>query len=621
MSDGAVVSSIAILDCGGQYTKVIDRRIRELSVHSEILPLEVEASRLEDFDAVILSGGPESVYGDGAPGYQAGLFDSGKPMLGICYGMQLLVQHFGGSVAASSQAEYGVEDITVDTESKLFAGLDATQRVLMSHGDSVQEVPAGFHVAARSASAVAAIEDPARKIYGVQFHPEVDLTENGQRILENFITDIAGLVRNYRLEDRIETAIADIRRQVGANPVMALVSGGVDSAVTAALLLKALPHDQVHALHVDTGFMRKNESSAVVSELRAMGLSNLRHVNVAHRFMNDTVTDAGGRVIGPLSTLHDPEQKRELVGNLFMEVLRSELESMDLDFDSTIFAQGTLRPDLIESGNPDVSKSAHSIKTHHNDVPMVRRAREQGRVVETNSDWHKDEVRQVARDLGLSEGIASRQPFPGPGLVLRIITWDGTDDVPADLDERVRASAGQVELAGVRTLPFRTVGVQGDHRSYRFLTLVAADDLRQPGLNRIGQQIAGSFSEINRVALSLASRVAPGQLRPRASTIDRDQVKLLQELDAHARTELADLPSSQLFGLLLPLGTEPDRFTLALRSIITSDYMTGRHAHLGADLPVDRLVAWADSVLGLFREVDAVIYDITGKPPGTVEWQ
>lgn len=621
MTDGAAVSSIAILDCGGQYTKVIDRRVRELSVHSEILPLEVDAARLQDFDAVILSGGPESVYGAGAPSFQAELLESGKPLLGICYGMQLLVQHFGGSVAASSLAEYGVEDISVDAESKLFTGLEEKQRVLMSHGDSVQEVPAGFRVVARSANAVAAIENLERRIYGVQFHPEVDLTENGQRMLGNFITEIAGLNRNYRLEDRIETAIADIRRQVGANPVIALVSGGVDSAVTAALLLKALPPEQVHALHVDTGFMRKNESRSVVGELRSLGLTNLRHVNVADRFLNGTVRSSDGTMIGPLSTLHDPEQKRELVGNLFMEVLRDELEAMELDFDSTIFAQGTLRPDLIESGNPDVSKSAHSIKTHHNDVPIVRRAREQGRVVETNADWHKDEVRQVARDLGLSEGIAGRQPFPGPGLVLRIITWDGTDDVPADLDERVRASVSGVELTAVRTLPFRTVGVQGDHRSYRYLTLVAADDLRQPGLNRIGQQIAGGFSEINRVALSLASRVAPGELRPRASTIDADQVKLLQELDAHARTELADLPSSQLFGLLLPLGTEPGRFTLALRSIITSDYMTGRHAHLGADLPVLRLTAWADSVLGLFRDVDAVIYDITGKPPGTVEWQ
>ncbi len=620
MTDRAV-SSIAILDCGGQYTKVIDRRIRELSVHSEILPLDTSPARLQEFDAVILSGGPESVYGDAAPAFDQELLDSGKPTLGICYGMQLLVHHFGGKVAASSLAEYGVEDIQVDAGSKLFSGLEETQRVLMSHGDSVQDIPEGFRVVARSANAIAAIEDAGRRIYGVQFHPEVDLSENGQQMLQNFITEIAGLTRNYRLEDRIETAIANIRSQVGSNPVMALVSGGVDSAVTAALLLKALPAEQVHALHVDTGFMRKNESHAVVSELRAMGLTNLRHVHVADRFLNDQVRGSDGTLIGPLSTLHDPELKRELVGNLFMEVLRDELEAMDLDFDSTIFAQGTLRPDLIESGNPDVSKSAHSIKTHHNDVPIVRAAREQGRVVETNADWHKDEVRQVARDLGLSEGIAGRQPFPGPGLVLRIITWDGTDDVPVDLDERVRASVSGVRLAGVRTLPFRTVGVQGDHRSYRFLTLLAADDLRQPGLNRIGQQIAGGFSEINRVALSLASRVAPGELVPRASTIDADQVKLLQELDAHARTELADLPSSQLFGLLLPLGTEPGRFTLALRSIITSDYMTGRHAHLGTDLPVERLTAWADSVIGLFREVDAVIYDITGKPPGTVEWQ
>lgn len=621
MSLNAETSSIAILDCGGQYTKVIDRRIRELAVHSEILPLDVSTAELEEYDAIILSGGPSSVYGEDAPDYAPGLFGLDKPMLGICYGMQLLSQHHGGRVAVSSTAEYGVEEITVDPESKLFSGLEPEQQVLMSHGDSVETLPPGFSVVARSANAIAAIENADRRLYGVQFHPEVDLSVDGIRMLENFITQVAGLERNYRLEDRIGAAIRNIRQQVGDRPVMALVSGGVDSAVTAALLLKALPARQVHALHVDTGFMRKFESKDVVDELRKLGLRNLRHVTVAERFLDDQVARADGSLIGPLSTLHDPELKRELVGNLFMEVLRDELAAMDLDFDTTIFAQGTLRPDLIESGNPDVSKSAQNIKTHHNDVAIVRRAREQGRVVETNADWHKDEVRQVARELGLSEAIAGRQPFPGPGLVLRIMTWDGVDDVPAGLDEQVLASVTGTDLVGIRTLPLRTVGVQGDHRSYRFLTVVAADDVRQPGLNRIGQQIAGGFADINRVTLMLASRVPLDELELRPSTIDIHQTALLQELDAHARTELADLPSSQLFALLLPLGTEPGRYTVALRSVITSDYMTARHAHLGTDLPVDRLVAWADTVIGLFREVDAVIYDVTGKPPGTVEWQ
>ncbi len=619
MTDG--VSSIAILDCGGQYTKVIDRRVRELSVHSEILPLDTAPADLARFDAIILSGGPESVYSESAPTYPRELPELGKPILGICYGMQLLASHFGGTVVRSGVAEYGVEDITVEPASRLFTGLEPVQRVLMSHGDSVSDLPDGFRVTARSGNAIAAIEDEARRIYGVQFHPEVDLTENGRRILENFITQVAGLERNYLLGDRIDAAVESIRAQVGDRPVFALVSGGVDSAVTAALLLKALPAEQVYALHVDTGFMRKDESHAVVSELRELGLANLRHVNASERFFHTALNTADGSVLGPLTALFDPEAKRELVGTMFMEVLREELDAMQLDFETAIFAQGTLRPDLIESGNPDVSNTAHSIKTHHNDVAVVRRAREQGRVVETNADWHKDEVRQVARELGLSEAIAGRQPFPGPGLVLRVVTWDGDEDVPAGLDARVAAALTGLEFAAVRTLPFKTVGVQGDLRSYRFLTLIETGDLEQPALNRAGQTIAGGFAEINRVAVVLGTREHMAGYQPRRSTIDEEQVRLLQEVDAEAREVLADLPSSQLFCLLLPLGSGPGRFTVALRSIITNDYMTGRHAHLGADLPVDRLRAWADAVLTRFPEVDAVIYDITGKPPGTVEWQ
>lgn len=614
-------ASIAILDCGGQYTKVIDRRLRELNVHTAILPLNVSPRELEPFDALVLSGGPASVFAADAPTFDPAVLRTGKPLLGICYGMQLIAREFGGSVETGGRAEYGVETITVEPDSSLFSGLAATQQVLMSHGDSLSRLPDGFRVTARSDNAIAAIEDSARRIAGVQFHPEVDLTDNGSAMLHNFITKIAGLEQNYLLDDRIDSALEQIRTQVGSRPVFALVSGGVDSAVTAALLLKALPAGQVHALHVDTGFMRLDESEGVVRELRQLGLTNLRHVNAADRFFDGQLSSADGRTLGPLTRLHDPEQKRELVGSMFMEVLRDELAAMNLDLSETIFAQGTLRPDLIESGNPDISSAASSIKTHHNDVPMVRAAREQGRVVETNADWHKDEVRQVARELGLSEQIAARQPFPGPGLVLRLITWDGTDDVPADLDQRIGAQLEGLNFRRLRTYPFRTVGVQGDRRSYGFLSLLETADLEQPALNRVGQQIAGGFPEVNRVALLLAARQPLSELEPYPSLISREQVKLLQHIDAEAREQLADMPSSQMFALLLPLAAEPGRFTVALRSIMTNDYMTGRHTALGSDFQAARLKEWAEGVLQRYEQVDAVVYDVTGKPPGTVEWQ
>ncbi len=611
-------SSVAIIDCGGQYTKVIDRRVRELQVHSEILPLDVTTGELERFDAIILSGGPNSVYSESAPAYDPAILSTGKPTLGICYGMQLLTLHHGGEVAAGGQGEYGVEDITVDPANPLFRDLGPTERVLMSHGDSVTGLPAGFRVGARSRHAVAAIWNEDLGVYGVQFHPEVDLTENGMAMLRNFLVDIAGLAQDYVLSGRIEDSVHAIRKQVGDNPVLAFVSGGVDSAVTAALLLKALPASQVYALHVDTGFMRKDESAGVVEGLRQLGLTNLSHVDASDLFYSTGLTRSDGTWIPPLVDLHDPELKRELVGSLFMDVLRDELNRLNLDFDRAIFAQGTLRPDLIESGNPGVSKVAQSIKTHHNDVPLVRVAREQGRVVETNADWHKDEVRQVARELGLDEEIAARQPFPGPGLVLRVVTWDGSDAPPIDLDSRI--STGLAGLQ-VRTLPFRTVGVQGDYRSHRYLLAVQPDDLANPVLNRLGQQIAGSYEEINRVAIVLDARLPLMELQAFPSTINRPQVDLLREVDARARHDLADLPSSQLFCVIMPLGSAQGRYSIALRAIITNDFMTGRHAGVGTDFPVDRLQTFAASVLRDFPEVDAVFYDVTGKPPATVEWQ
>ncbi|HLR47052.1 MAG TPA: asparagine synthase-related protein, partial [Deinococcales bacterium] len=552
----------------------------------------------------------------------SGIVALGLPLLALGSGADLLLSH-AGSPAPAERLPGGLAEIRVDAARPLFSGLTEQQQVLLEGGVHEPGAAPGFTVAARLEDGTpAAFISEERRTAALLFHPEADLTENGMQMLQNFLERLAGLDRNYVLEDRIETALGDIREQVGDRPVFALVSGGVDSAVTAALLSKALPANQVHALHVDTGFMRKDESAGVVRELRAMGLENLRHVEAGDRFFDGRVEAADGTIIGPLTELFDPEVKRELVGNMFMEVLRDELQELDFDFDTAFFAQGTLRPDLIESGNPDVSEQAQNIKTHHNDVPAVRRAREEGRVVETNADWHKDEVRQVARDLGLSEEIASRQPFPGPGLVLRVMTWDGSDTVPEDLDGRISRrlgrDGGELEL---RTFPIRSVGVDGDARSYRFLTFVAPGDLTDPALNRAGQLIAGGFQEVNRVAAVLAGRAPLGALQAWPSTIDRGQVDLLREVDAFARTELHDMPSSQMFCLVLPLGTEAGRCTVALRSIITNDYMTGRHTRLEADYPAARLRAWAEAVLDRFPAVDAVVYDITGKPPATVEWQ
>lgn len=405
------MEKLAILDCGGQYTKVIDRRVRELGVKSDIFPINVQAEKLSDYKAIILSGGPNNIGEEQRLGFDKKIFELGKPILGICYGMQLISDYFGGEVASNMLKEYGQNDVKIDVTCKIFEGLEENQKVLMSHGDTVKTTPNGFKIIAKSGDAIAGIGNEEKNLYGFQFHPEVDLTENGMKMFENFIRKVAEYKDVYELDDRIGTSIKMIKEKVGDNKIIVLVSGGVDSAVTAALLLKALNPENIYAIHVDSGFMRKNESDVICENLKALGLKNLIRENAKDYFFN-TVVEVDGKKIGPLVNTVDPEEKRQIIGEIFIKVTNNVIERLGLDPQNTFIAQGTLRPDLIESGNPDISGFAHKIKTHHNDVAIIREARKRGLIVETNSDWHKDEVRKVARKLGLEESIASRQPFP-----------------------------------------------------------------------------------------------------------------------------------------------------------------------------------------------------------------
>lgn len=619
--------SVAILDCGGQYTKVIDRKVRELGVRSEIFPLDASPDELRGFDGMILSGGPSSVWGEDPPDCDPGIWELGLPVLGICYGMQLLAARFGGRVSRGERGEYGVTELWVETANPLFEGLDESQRVLMSHGDSVLELPEGFRTIACSEDAVAAIADPHRGLYGVQFHPEVDLTDHGRDILWSFLHRVCGLEGNYVLEDRIESAVAKIRAQVGEHPCMVLVSGGVDSAVSAALLLEALGPERVYAVHVDHGLMRKGESDRICTVLREMGLVHLQRMDAAQAFFHDTV-EVGAQVLGPLTSLVDPEEKRQLIGEVFLKVLREAALSLELDFDETYWAQGTLRPDLIESGNPTISGLAHKIKTHHNDIELVRRARERGMVVETNWDWHKDEVRQVARLLGLPEEIAARQPFPGPGLAVRLIADHGAGGVTADQARTVGEAVTEWNPSYRGTVvPVQTVGVQGDQRSYRYLALVAGprgadlEDAEWEGLTRLGNRLANRFDFVNRTAYVLNRRDLPPGLDHHPTYVSEETVDLLRELDALVTEHLTLGTVSQAFAVLLPVGRD-GKYSVAVRTFVTDDFMTGRPARVGLDVPVkvvEELVARIEEGFG--DSIDLVLWDVTSKPPATVEWQ
>ncbi len=634
------IDSVAILDCGGQYTKVIDRKVRELGVRSEIFPIDVDPAELTGFDGLILSGGPSSVWGDQPPRCAPGVWSLGVPVLGICYGMHLMNAHFGGVVGAGS-GEYGVTELTVDPGCALFAGLAEREPMLMSHGDSVEELADGFRVVAESEDAVGAIADEERRLYGVQFHPEVDLTEHGREILTNFLRGICGLEGNYVLEDRVETAVAKIRRTVGEHPVLVLVSGGVDSAVSAVLLLEALGPERVFAVHVDHGLMRKDESDRICAALGDLGLEHLVRIDGQEMFFHDTVEveapdagEGGGEpaVLGPLTSLVDPEEKRRLIGEIFLKALREAALGLELDFDSVFWAQGTLRPDLIESGNPSISGFAHKIKTHHNDIELVRRARAAGRVIETNWDWHKDEVRQVARLLGIPEEIAARQPFPGPGLAVRLIADHGAGGPTAE-QSRAVAEAVREWNSGydAAVTPVQTVGVQGDQRSYRYLALVAGPHGGSPAdadwsaLGRLGNRLANRFDYVNRTAYVLNRPEVPAGLDHHPTYVTEETVDLLREIDAIVTHHLTLPTVSQAFAVLLPIGRD-GAYSVAVRTFVTDDFMTGRPARVGtgadAEVPLAVVEALtAEIVAGFADRIDLVVWDVTSKPPATVEWQ
>ncbi len=617
------MEKLAILDCGGQYTKVIDRRVRELGVKSDIFPINVKSEDLKEYQSVILSGGPNNVADGQRLKFDEKIFELGIPVLGICYGMQLMSDHFGGIIDSNVKKEYGQCEIAINNKAPLFDGLSSTEQVLMSHGDTVKVCPKGFEVIAKSGEAIAGIGNIERKMYGVQFHPEVDLTENGMKMLENFIRKVANYKEFYALEDRIQTSIKMIQEKVKDNKIIVLVSGGVDSAVTAALLVKALNPDNIYAIHIDSGFMRKNESDVICENLKKLGLKNLIRENAKDYFFN-TVVEVNGKKLGPLVDTVDPETKRQIIGEIFIKIANNVIERLGLDAKNTFIAQGTLRPDLIESGNPDISGFAHKIKTHHNDVEIVREARKKGLIVETNSDWHKDEVRKVARKLGLEEAIASRQPFPGPGLAIRLLCHDKKDEVIITNEEveKLNEILNSISEKGY-ILPIKSVGVQGDARSYRNLCLMEGNclDFDWKTVTSKAKEVTDSINTINRVGYILNTKNLTETPKCFDMRICDETVDLLRELDKIVTSNLENAKVNQTFAVLLPIGINK-KYSVAIRTFVTNDFMTGRPGEIGKEVSKEMLEKATNEIMSSYGDkIEFVIYDVTSKPPATCEWQ
>jgi len=498
--------TVVILDFGGQYTQLIARRVRELGVYCEIVPFNInpEELRKKNPRGLILSGGPSSVYEEGAPHPDRTVIEMGVPVLGICYGVQLLAYFLGGEVTASSRREYGHADIKVISDTKLLSGLPAEMKAWMSHGDHVSQPPAGFRITAQSDAAIGAIEDDSRLLYGVQFHPEVAHTPYGKDVLRNFLVNICNLRCDWTMASFIETTVEDIRRRVGEGRAVCGLSGGVDSSVTAALVARAIGDRQV-CIFVDTGLLRKNEFEEVLEAYREM---DLNVIGVA----------AGERFLTKLAGVTDPERKRKIIGNEFIEVFQEEASKLgDVDY----LVQGTLYPDVIESVS--VKGPSAVIKSHHNVGGLPEKMRL--KLIEPLRELFKDEVRRVGRELDVPEEIVSRQPFPGPGLAVRIL-GEVTADRVSLLQEADRVLIEEIRRADLYDkiwqafavlLPVSTVGVMGDNRTYENAIAVravesvdgmTADWARIPHdvLQRISSRIVSEVRGVNRVVYDISSK-------------------------------------------------------------------------------------------------------------------
>ncbi|MCC6712829.1 MAG: glutamine-hydrolyzing GMP synthase [Candidatus Dadabacteria bacterium] len=456
--------TILVLDFGSQYTQLIARRVRELGVYSEIRPFTtpIEEIRRLSPKALILSGGPSSVWDEGAPAIDPGTFDLGIPVLGICYGMQLTTRLLGGKVERSEEREYGPATLEVTDGDDLFGNVPEESGVWMSHGDRVLELPPGFKSIALSGnSPAAAMKDAKRRIWGTQFHPEVAHTEYGKEILSNFVIGIAGCGGSWTPRSFVETAISDIREKVGGSKVVCGLSGGVDSAVAAVIIQHAIP-DQLYCIFVDTGLLRDKEAEEVVASFRGMGL-NLAHV------------DAGERFLKRLESVTDPEKKRKIIGEEFVNVFEEEAARIE---GAEFLAQGTLYPDVIESVS--VKGPSATIKSHHN-VGGLPEKMSLG-LVEPLRELFKDEVRAVGAELGVPPEILGRHPFPGPGLAIRIM-GEITEERLRILRHADRIFIAELRSSGIYDdiwqaftvfVPVKTVGVMGDERTYESVVALRA---------------------------------------------------------------------------------------------------------------------------------------------------
>lgn len=603
IADQAVGSRnvIAIVDLGGQYCHLISRRLREIGVWSEILLSAARAEDLSRYAGVILSGGPRSAYEDDSFNIK-GLINIGVPVLGICYGHQLLAQELGATVVPGSE-EYGTSTLSLRIADTLFADTAQQQTVWMSHSDTVIDLPRNVTTLASTERCdIAAFADCKRRLFGVQFHPEVTHTQHGTKILENFVFGACGLSAAEAAEDQIHRLVEEIRTRVGQKSVFFLVSGGVDSTVAFALCAKALSPEQLIGVYIDTGLMRKGETDELRSNLAVFGLADRLKIK-----------DESERFFTNLQGVVDPERKRQIIGRLFIEIQSEAIRKYGVDGEHWLLGQGTIYPDTIESGGS--TGSAALIKTHHNRCAEVRELLAAGKVIEPLDKFYKDEVRRIGAALGLDSRLTQRWPFPGPGLAIRCLCTNQDVVSPARVHHLSPSNAKYQAVS----LPLRSVGVQGDGRTYREVVALEGP-LDYDRLQGLASELCNVGKTYNRVIYHLAGEgdlagvsVSPGKY------LTRQRVDLLREADWIARRRMERAGSVdavwQFPVVLIPLSTGEGE-SVVLRPVNSVDGMTANFARL--DPATLRSIA---REIARVPGIDAVFLDVTDKPPATIEWE
>ena len=621
---------IVVLDFGSQYAHLIAKRFRILGYYSEIALPSADISAFENTKGIIFSGGPSSVYDENVPEFNEKILSLDIPVLGLCYGHQLMTKCYGGKVGKAATGEFGFSELNLNPEVKspLFEGIEPVQQVWMSHQDEVLEPGEGFEVVGSTKDCrFAALQNLSKKRFSLQFHCEVKDTPCGNQIFENF-AKICGMEKNWDQDTVLKVILEEIKNQAKDKNVLLFLSGGVDSTITFALLNKALGQEKVLGLHIDNGFMRKNESKNVAEAYRKFGFNNF------------IVEDASESFLSAIKGLTDPQKKRMAVGENFIKVRNEVLEKQHLDENQWLLAQGTLYPDIIESGG---TKNSKTIKTHHNRVQGIQALIEKGLIIEPIKDLYKDEVRAIGKKLGLDDSLVMRHPFPGPGLSINVLCNDGKSWSEKDGEE---FAAAQKELDSIKftqfcencqqslarsVLPVRSVGVQGDFRTYRFPACLTFKDEGNGfyHLPKIREKVESASSEItnnskylNRTVIKLYQNpsVKDGQMKLQEGYCDKRRLDQLREVDSIV---LAELHKSGWYGKIfqhltidLPYASASGHASFVLRPVCSEDVMTARFAWWPKELMQTIL-----EQIARLDFVDAVYFDATNKPPATFGWE